>query len=135
MEMQQQLFQENSLTSTSSLEDFLAKLFPWLDSEEAGTTHGVRSFLTSHGFLEKRSPDIFYSKTLEVYFLTTMDVLSRQFLKFSPTLGIWSNGKFSIVRTSESRRIGKECLLSDILQENVDQKYFLSEKAMKETWQ
>ena len=47
------------------------------------------------------------------------------------TLGIWCNGKYAIVRTTESRRIGKECILSDILEETVDPKYFLSEKSMK----
>ena len=131
MEMQKELFPQNSHNSTSLLEGFLAKLFLWLDSEEAGTTLGVHSFLISQGFLEKESPSIYYSKTLKVYFLTKMDVLSRQSLKFSPTLGIWCNGKYSIVKTSECLRIGKECLLSDILEESVDQKYFLSEKAMK----
>jgi hypothetical protein len=67
----------------------------------------------------------------EVYYLMTMDELCRQSLKFSPTLGIWCNGKYAIVRTTESHRIGKECILSDILEDQVDPKYFLSEKAKK----
>jgi hypothetical protein len=42
--------------------------------------------------------------------------------------GMTVNGKCLTARISESHRTGKECSLSDILEEQVDQKYFLSEK-------
>jgi hypothetical protein len=41
--------------------------------------------------------------------------------------GMTANGKCLTAKISESHRIGKECSLSDILEEQVDQKYFLSE--------
>jgi hypothetical protein len=44
--------------------------------------------------------------------------------------GMTSNGKCLTARITESPRTGKECSLSDILEEHVDQKYFLSEKAV-----
>ena len=52
----------------------------------------------------------------------------------SPRLQNWGmtySGKCLTARISESHKIGKECSLSDILEEQVDQKYFLSEKMMQ----
>ena len=43
-------------------------------------------------------------------------------------LGMTVNGKCLTARISESRRTGKGCSLSDILEDSPDQKYFLSEK-------
>ncbi len=50
---------------------------------------------------------------------------------FAVIIGMTSNGKCLTARISESPRIGNECSLSDILEEHVDQKYFLSEKVIK----
>src|SRR3990167_5762754 len=61
--------------------------------------------------------------------LVSQEKLSRQYLGFSPIWGMSINGKFLIARISESLRTGKECSLSDILEKQVDQKYFLSAKA------
>ena len=44
-------------------------------------------------------------------------------------LGMMSNGKCLILKTSAFRRTGKGCSLSDILEREVDEKYFLSDKA------
>ena len=38
------------------------------------------------------------------------------------------NGKFSILNTTEYRKTGNAVLLSDILEDVVDQKYFLSKE-------
>ena len=131
MEMQQQSMKLNYQTSTYSLEDFLVKLSAWQEKEKDSTTQEVRSFLISQGFSPRKNPNILYSKMLKVYFLMTREELYRQSLGFSPTWGMSINGKYLIVRTSESHRIGNECILSDILEEQVDPKYFLSEKAKK----
>ena len=45
--------------------------------------------------------------------------------------GMTSNGEYSTQSFSVSRRIGKECTLSDILEDTVDAKYFLSDTAVK----
>ena len=129
MGTQQQSVNLNYQTSTSSLEDFLVKLSVWHEEGKDLKTQEVHSFLISQGFSPTKNPNILYSKMLKVYFLMTMEELCRKSLKFSPTLGIWCNGKYSIVKTSESHRVGKECILSDILEEKVDRKYFLSDKA------
>jgi deoxyribodipyrimidine photolyase-like uncharacterized protein len=45
--------------------------------------------------------------------------------------GMTSNGNVLTARISESHRIGSEFLLSEVLEDNPDQKYFLSESAMQ----
>ena len=92
-------------------------------------TPGGLSFLKSLGFSETKDPDIFYLKMLKGYLVMTKEKLSRQYLGFSPTWGIELNGKYLTAKTSEFPKIGRECSLLDILEETVDPKYFLSEKA------
>jgi len=46
-------------------------------------------------------------------------------------LGIELNGRYLILKTSEFRRTGNECSLSDILEDKVEDKYFLTEKAIR----
>ena len=127
MEMQQRLIPEPSQTLTSWLEDFLAKRSAWLASDEDLTIQEEHSFLISQGFSITKDPEIFYLKTLKVYYLMTAAKLSRQCLRFSPTWGMSLNGRYLTAKISESPRIGKECSLSDILEEEVDDKYFLSD--------
>ena len=45
--------------------------------------------------------------------------------------GMTCNGNVLTAKISESRKIGSECLLSDILEDTPDQKYFLSEEVMQ----
>ena len=50
--------------------------------------------------------------------------------------GMTVNGECLTASTTESRRTGKECSLLDILEDRVDDKYFLSEKQkeMMQNW-
>ncbi len=129
-EMPMNSIQKPSQTLTSSLEAFRVRLSRLLEREKGLMTPVVHSFLKYRGFLPKKDPDIFYSKMLKAYLVMTMEKLSQQYLGFSPTLGMSINGKFLIAKTTEYHRTGKECSLSDILEDNVDPKYFLSEKAI-----
>ena len=61
-------------------------------------------------------------------YLITTETLSKPSSPRLLNLGMIANGKCLTARISESHRIGKECSLSDILEEQVDPKYFLSEK-------
>jgi hypothetical protein len=45
--------------------------------------------------------------------------------------GMTSNGNVLTARISESRRIGNEYSLSEVLEDNPDPKYFLSESALQ----
>ena len=44
--------------------------------------------------------------------------------------GILANGKCLTAKTSVSRNTDKGCSLSDILEESVDERYFLSQKTV-----
>ena len=68
----------------------------------------------------------YYSKTLKVFSAMTEDELSQRSSTPWKTWGIGGNTKFLIARITGSHRIGKECLLSDILETEVPDRYFLS---------
>jgi hypothetical protein len=123
----QQSTHQNSPTSISFVADFLANLFQLQGKDEALKTQEAQCFLKSHGFCKTKDPDILYSKTLKGYLIMTVEKLSKQFLKFSPTSGIKLNGSYLILSSSEFLKTGKECTLLDVLEQNVSEKYFLSQ--------
>lgn len=122
---------EKSRTTTFSA---LASLAQRLASLEKGrdlrTLEGL-SFLKSLGLRETKDPDIYFSKMSKVYLVTRREKLSRLYLGFLPTWGIDVNGRYLTAGISAFPRTGNECSLSDVLEENPNPKYFLSEKQTK----
>ncbi len=128
-EMQQQLFQENSQTSISSQQAFLASLSQLLESGEDLKIHGVLSSSRYAGLRGKSNPDYFCLRTSKDCSHTiTVRHFTPSYHQWT-NWGMTSNGKCLIARISESHKTGKECSLSDILEEHPDPKYFLSERA------
>ena len=124
---QQSLFQ----ITTYSLEDFLAKLLVLLENEKDLEILVELSSL-KYAELWKRRNLIFFSlKTSKGYLITTTGTRSELSSIAFQNWGITVNGKCLTARISESHKTGKECSLSDILEEQVDEKYFLSEKVVK----
>src|SRR3990167_10386618 len=84
------------------------------------------SFLKSQGLLKSSDHTSFSLRMLKAYYHT----IEGEHLPLSlPRLmnwGIMQNGRCLTANISESRKIGKGCLLSDILEEQVADKYFLS---------
>ena len=74
----------------------------------------------------------FYLKTLKDYSGMTEEELSLQSSTPWKTWGIGGNTKFLTARIMGSHRIGKECLLSDILEKEVPDRYFLSSEKVKD---
>jgi len=130
-EMQQKSIPKTYQTLTSWLADSHVKRFLLQEKEEGSMTPEELSFLRLQGFSKTKDPDIFYWKTFEVYYLTTREKLSRQYLKFSPTWGIMCNGHYLTRRISKCPKGEREFLLRDILEENVEGKYYLSEETAK----
>ena len=130
-EMQPKSEPKNLQTLICLLEDFLAKHSVWQDIEKDSMTQEALSFLSSLGFSKTKDPNIFYLKTLKVYLVTTKEKLSRQYLKFSPTWGMMLSGVFLTQKTMVSPKTEKGCILRDILEENVEEKYYLSEKQVE----
>src|SRR3990167_121953 len=126
-ETQLSLTSESSPTLNYLSADFLAKLSALLDSEKDLTTPEALYSLTSLGFSSTKDPDIWCLKTSKVYLLTNKAKLSRQYLGFLPTWGMELNGRYLTAKDT-FHRTGNGSLLSDILEENVDERYYLSEK-------
>lgn len=125
--------QATSQTLNSSAEDFRAQLFQLLESDQDSRQKilEVLSFLKSVGFLEVSESRIYSLKTSKDCSTTTGE---EPLLSSSEVLMNWGttfNGKLLTAKISESRRIGKGYLLSDILEENPDPKYFLSDDALQ----
>jgi len=128
MGTQQGLFPKNSLTSTFSVVDFLVRAFRLLAKGKDLKIQEAHSFLKYAESQGLKDPHIFSLKTSEDSYHMTTDI--RSWLSLNPwqNWGILSNGKCLTAKISESRRTGNECSLSDILQKQVPQKYFLSKK-------
>src|SRR5262249_22438958 len=129
MATSQKSTQKNCLNLTSLLGVFRAKPFRSLESEEALTILEELCSSKSPDSLKLNALAYYSLKTSKGYSLTTKGELSPQSSPRLMTWGMTSNGKCLTARISECPRIGKECSLSDILEEHPDQKYFLSAKA------
>ena len=114
---------------TSSLPVSRANLLALLECVEEWKTPEALSFLMWLGFSPTKDPDIFCSKTSKDYLVMTTEKLSKSCLGFLPLSGTELNGKF-LIRRAGYRKIERGYSLSDILEGNVDTKYFLSEKMM-----
>lgn len=110
---------------------FHAKLSQLLESGGALKIQEALSFLKSCGLLKSGSL-IYYSPKMSRGFSATIgeehsELSSEQWMNW----GMMSNGSYLTAQTSECPRTEKGCLLSDILEEHVDEKYFLSEITQK----
>ena len=89
-------------------------------------------FLQLQDFLgqskKKIDPSIYSSRMLRIFFLLIEDMTLPDFSLSWTKSGMMRNGKFSTRKTSEYRKTGSGCSLLDILEDEVPEKYFLSEK-------
>ena len=115
-----------------SVQDFLARHSLSPESEKDLQMQEDPSFSRLPGFLKLKDPTIFSLKTYPVCFRMTKGG------RFTPSSvrylnwGIMSNGKCLTARISESPSQGSGCILSDILMEDVPEKYYLSQKQMEQ---
>ncbi|KKL93363.1 hypothetical protein LCGC14_1875490, partial [marine sediment metagenome] len=130
-ETSRKLTKENYPILTLFVGDSPASLFPSLESAEDSK---IREELFSSILpeLSKLNDLALYSlRTLKDSSPTTKEELLTPSSSRLMNWGMTYNGKCLTARISVSPRIGKECSLSDILEEHVDPKYFLSEKAVE----
>ena len=128
----QKLIQTTCRTLTSSVRAFHAKASAWLaKSSDSGT---IQEELSSSKLPEslKRNGLHFFSWKMfpDCYRMTE----AGRCLPSSPRLLNWgmiSNGVCITARFSESPSSGAACILSDILETNVPESYFLSTAAMR----
>lgn len=79
---------------------------------------------------KKIAPHTYLLRTLKTFLVLMEERTSLNFSLRWMKLGMMRNGRFSIPQTLAFRKAGKECSLWDIIEENADQKYFLSMEQM-----
>ena len=119
---------KNSQTLTCLLQDSLVSLSALLENGSDLKSQEARYFMRLSGLQNKKDLDYCYLKTLGDYYLTIKGKRLQSFSQRWMSSGMMLNGRCSIANIS-FHRTGKGYSLSDILEENPDQKYFLS-KAM-----
>ena len=116
--------------STLSLSDSLAKICRSLEEEEGyKLTEAVYS-LKQLKSLGLKNPNILSLKMSKVCSVVTEEKTSISYCEQSPTLGTMVNGSLLILG-GFSPKTESGYILSDILEESVDQKYFLSAKMVE----
>ncbi len=118
-------------TLISSLEDFRANPFLSPDTDWVSMTSEVISSLKLQDSLKPSDLRFFCLKMFPDCYRITRGKLSKSSLPNFPNWGIHLNGWCLTARISESRSSGEGCSLSDILEANVPEEYFLSNKAME----
>ena len=115
-----------------SVQDFLARHSLSPESEKDLLTQEELSFLKLPGFLKLKDPHILSLKMFPVcYRMTKAGRFAPSSVRFL-NWGTMSNGKCLTARISESPSQGSGCILSDILMEDVPEKYYLSQKQMEQ---
>ena len=118
---------EISPTTTFSVQDFLAKAFHLLAKGRDSRILVGRYFSRFAEYLKVKNPNWFYWKTSKVYSPTIITELSESSSNPYGNLGIWDDTKCLTLHIG-FHRTESVCSLSDLLEEEVDQKYFLSDK-------
>ena len=127
--------QTKSPIPTYGVPDSLVKTFLSLDKEKVLKGNEVRCFLKSLGCSKAKIPKIDLSglslKMLEICYPLIKGGTLREFALKWPDSAMISNTDYSIQKISDYLTIDCEFSLSltDILEKNVDLKYFLSEQA------
>lgn len=128
METQLQLIPTNSQTSTFLWEDSRVKLSALLENEKDLRTLGVLFFMRLRESLKASDLGIWSLKTSKGFSITSRGELLPQSFDRYGNLVMSINADWLIVGTSEYHKTGRESSLSQVLEDNVDPKYFLSPK-------
>lgn len=122
--------QEKFQKLKSGLLDFLALTFPsqdaWEGLEEAEADCFLQSLACSKARVPKIDPSSLSLRTLSIFCQASVAGHLPLFSLNYGKLGMTVNGRPSIQKTSSSPSTGSGCTLLDILEESVDEKYFLS---------
>src|SRR6056300_202100 len=131
MSNQLQMFEgQTSAKSTSSLSVAHAKISHLLENVKGLTEEEVASYLKQLDSLENVDLAYLFGKTLKELSPQTIAKTLQRYCKRLPTLGyIDSNGN-CLIQSGFYPKIERESTLSDILEEEVDHKYFLSQKVV-----
>ena len=126
--------QMNYLSQIAGVSDSLVKTSALPENKPDSHESVQVCFSQLRGLLEtskkKIDPQFYLLRTLKTYLALTEGLTLPGFSLNWTKSGTMQNGSFSTLKTSEFRRTENACLLSDILEDEVDEKYFLSDTAM-----
>ena len=129
---QETLTQETCQTLICFVQDFPASHFQLLEKGEALQMPEGLSSLKLPDCLKTSGLNIFSLKTYpDCYHMTRGGRFTPSLVHFLNWGIVW-NGKCLTARISESRREERECILSDILMDDVPEKYFLTQKQTRQ---
>ena len=131
MSDQLQMFERNNSPKlTLSLSDHLAKILVWL--ENVGVCKELEAPLLVKQYDSSVNADrVFLSgKMLKEHSPQTMATTFGQLSKPLPTLGVIELNGNCLIQVGFYPKIERESTLLDILQNNVEDKYFLSQKTI-----
>ncbi len=129
---QETLTQETCQTLICFVQDFPASHFQLLEKGEALQMPEGRSSLKLPDCLKTSGLSIFSLKTYpDCYHMTRGGRFTPSLVHFLNWGIVW-NGKCLTARISESRRQERECILSDILMDDVPEKYFLTQEQTRQ---
>lgn len=120
-----------SQTSTFSARDFLAKASRSLGNAKVSEIRVARCFTRYAESLGLRDLACSSWRTLRDLYRSTEEKPSEPFFRSWGTSDTGWSGRFLTARITESPRTANACSLSDILEESVDKRYFLSEEQTK----
>ena len=134
------------MTSENSQENIFPGMEEWMSSQPdspakplvlpakekvSKIAHEVLSFLKSLGWLKVLDHDMLSWRTLKDFFRTTKEGRSESSSMRWMNWGILQNGSCLTAKISEYPKTGKGCSLSDILEQEVSDRYFLSDQQVE----
>lgn len=130
----QKSIQVNYQTLISSVEDFLVKHSVLLEKGEVSKIPEARCFLTLQEYLKLKDLKLYSLKTSKAYSITKKAKLSLSSWKRWMNWGMKLNGWYLTANFLEFPRTERGYSLSEVLEEQVDQKYYLSEEQQHKIW-
>ena len=120
--------QEKASQQTSSLSDSLAKIYQLLENGKGWQVEEAVCSMKRHGLFANCDHALLSLKTSKGYFQATEERTLSMFCEKLPTLGFMTANGNLLIQDGFCPKIENGYILSDILEEEVNQKYFLSEK-------
>lgn len=120
--------QEIYQTTISSVQDFLANHSAMLESGEVSKISVANCFLRLKKLLKLKNLYLYSLRTLEGYLVTNTGKLTKSSFRNWRAWGMTFNGWCLTANFMECPKTASACSLSHILEEQVDQRFYLSDK-------
>lgn len=130
MVMQGELFQKICLISKCSVVDFLARLSLLLETKMDSEILEALYFMKLKELPQLKNLKFCFWKMSKIYYHTIQGKPLKQSYKPFQNWGIYVNGKYLTADILAYHTTEKEYLLSDILEKDVPDQYYLSPKAL-----